>query len=204
MEEYHEILLNKVLQLNTSNIFGDGNNFQKPDEFGRTRQTFDTVKELLTNKCIKLVNDVEDKNSKNINVIEELIAILNNAFNHSREVLLLKGDSNAHLNLGVKGQREFLLTKYLSNIESRTLRDFIKQKRKYAPYRLINLINRVAEFENLVSKNLNKAPYKLTDSELADEKLMKRMVTSEFFAKQFSHLYNYVRRQFYWRRILTF
>ena len=187
-------LYNDALTTNTSFIFHNrdiGKDFLKHYEFGRKRQSFDKVKELLSKESIKLVNVVENKNSKYANVVEELITILNNAFNQSKEVLI-EESLNPTLKLGVKGQKEFLLTKYLSNVESRILRDFIKQKKHYGPDTLIKLINRVAEFEDLVSRKLNKEPGELTDVELADKKLMEGLVTSDFFAKQFSQLYNYL------------
>lgn len=184
----------EALSANTTFIFHNsefGNDFLTFDEFGRTRQSIDKVKKLLSIDCIKLVNVVEDKNSKNANVVEELITILNNAFNQLTGVLQENG-FNRPINLGVKGQKEFLLTKYMSNVESRTLRDFIKQKKQYAPESLIKLISRVSEFENLVSRKLNKEPSELSDIELADKKLMEGLVTSAFFAKQFSQLHNYL------------
>jgi integrase len=190
----NKTLLNDALQLNTSKIFMSrkyGNNFLAFDEFGRTRQSIDRVKKLLSNECIKLVNVAEYKNSKNANVVEELITILNNTFNQPTGVL--SEDSFKRLiNLGVKGQKEFLLTKYLSNVESRTLRDFIKQKKQYAPESLIKLISRIAEFENLVSRKLNKEPSELSEFELADRGIMEGLVTSDFFAKQFSQLHDYL------------
>ncbi|MDZ5472678.1 site-specific integrase [Bacillus sp. 31A1R] len=187
-------LYDEALTANTSLIFHDlpfGKKTLKPYEFGRTRQSIDRVKELLSIDCIKLVNVVKNKNSNNLKVVEELITILNNAFNQSTGVFLEEGHKLL-INLGAKGQKEFILTKYLSIIQSKTLRDFIKQKRQFAPGRLIKLINRVADLENLVSRKLNKEPSKLTKFELADRGIMEGLITSTFFASLFSELHYYL------------
>lgn len=193
-EKIKENLWNEALQLNTSNIFEfekTGNKFLGVDEFGRKQQSFDRVKELLSICCIKMVIDDENKNSKKADTVEELISILNNVFKQSSEIFN-KGKSNDLLNLGEKGQKEYLLTRYLSNVESRILRDFIKKNKHYAPITLVKLIDRVAEFESKVSTKVNKEPSELSNDELANAELMKSMVTSHFFAKQFSQLYRFL------------
>ncbi|KGX90057.1 MULTISPECIES: tyrosine-type recombinase/integrase [Pontibacillus] len=185
-------LLKEVLQLNTKKLFRiseDGNNSLEVAGFGRKKQQIDKVKKLLTKKCIKVESVV--KNDGKANVVEELISILNNV-NIQLDGVINNRKVEKSKNLGEKGVTEFLLTRYLSNISSRILRDFLKGYRKIKPAALYRLINSIIEFEEKLSVKYNKDPNDLTEKQLADSEIMKSMVTSGFFARKYEHLYTFI------------
>lgn len=153
-------------------------------EFGSTHQLYDRVISTPSEKCIEV--EIIVKNKGKDQIIEELISILNNALQINWVRPVLQKDVQ---NLGEKGIREFLLTQYLSRINSRVLRDFLKKKRNIDPYSLYKLINRIKDHENNVSKKLNKSPEKLTNADLADIDSMKSLVTTEYYLRSFTQLF---------------
>lgn len=169
--------------VNKSTIWGNTEN----PENGSSQGTY--PREKIESEGIFHKKNVKDGDSKSI--IQELITILNTAFNVQKEKLVTKelniiSDSTGVL-IGEKGITEWVLMAKVSKIESKVMKDFLKEQRGLQPYDYYKLTTTLENYLFELSKIRKKKIKDLTSADFtANHELIQKFVTSKFLENKFN------------------